>query len=91
MSFKTTGKEAEYSVTTDSMYPVLCVGGPGSGGTPVVLPEKLVKQFRAAEEAFEQAAEDIVRWVKYSRDEEAKAELSSLIDRLPAAAERKKR
>lgn len=86
---ETGGKERVYSVSTDERFPCLVVSDDGIGAQ-VTIPERLVKRLRDAEGKLTEAENDVVRWVKYSKNEQAKAELRTLIHHLPTVEQRKK-
>lgn len=75
-------------MSVDGRWPVLVYSEDEENGTEV--PDQLVKKLDKAAEALEAAENEIARWVKYSQPQVAD-DIRPLIDRLPAAAERKKR
>ena len=75
-------------MSLDERWPCLVYKEDEEAGVEV--PDQLVKKLDKATEALEAAEDAIARWVKYSQPQAA-GDIRPLIDRLPAAAERKKR
>lgn len=85
-------RERAYRLSTDERWPCLVIGEPGrSEDLNTVVPERLVRRLRKAQQDLEDAENEVARWVKYSGTDLDRAAVRPIIERLPAAGERRKR